>query len=113
MKTIIAGSRGLSSASEVWKAIDNCGWVPTTVVCGGARGADTFGAEWAIENNVPIEYHYPDWSKYGRRAGLLRNIEMASVSDALIAVWDGTSKGTGHMIDTARAKGLKIHVELF
>ena len=65
------------------------------------------------ENNIPIEYYYPNWTKFGRRAGLIRNVEMALVADALVAVWNGYSRGTGHMIDTARAKGLKIYVELY
>jgi hypothetical protein len=43
-------------------------------------------------------------------AGKRRNIEMAKYADALIAVWDGFSPGTGHMIQQARKHGLKLYV---
>jgi hypothetical protein len=34
----------------------------------------------------------------------------ASVADALIAFWDGKSRGTKNMIDTATKRGLKVAV---
>jgi hypothetical protein len=44
--------------------------------------------------------------------GYKRNVQMSKHSDALIAVMPpGGSKGTGHMIDIARAKGLKVFVK--
>jgi hypothetical protein len=46
----------------------------------------------------------------GKAAGYLRNEKMAEAVDALIAVWDGGSKGTKHMIYTAQKRGLTIHV---
>jgi hypothetical protein len=35
---------------------------------------------------------------------------MAEVSDALIAFWDGKSRGTKSMIEIARRKGLQVAV---
>ena len=35
---------------------------------------------------------------------------MADVSDALIAFWDGQSRGTKSMIDLAKRKGLQVAV---
>jgi hypothetical protein len=35
---------------------------------------------------------------------------MADNADALIAFWDGESKGTKNMIDNARRKGLAVRV---
>ena len=37
--------------------------------------------------------------------------EMAQQADALIAVWDGASKGTAHMIDLGRKYGLLINIQ--
>ena len=54
---------------------------------------------------------YPaDWERHGRAAGPIRNEEMAEVSDALIAFWDGKSRGTKSMIEIARRKGLQVAV---
>ena len=54
--------------------------------------------------------HPADWNRLGRAAGPIRNEEMAEVSDALIAFWDGKSRGTKSMIEIARRKGLQVAV---
>lgn len=46
MRTIIAGSRGLGDA-HVRAAMEACGWLPTAVISGKARGADEAGEKWA------------------------------------------------------------------
>lgn len=110
MKTIIGGSRDGISYEDVLKAIESCPWTPTEVVSGKARGVDTMGEQWANENNIPIKEFPANWKKYSKRAGYLRNEQMADYADALIAVWDGSSKGTRHMINIAEEKSLKIHI---
>lgn len=107
MKTIIAGSRGIESYAVVKEVIEDSGFEITEVVSGGARGVDKTGEQWAKKNNIPIKRFLPDW-RAGRQAGMLRNVEMGNYADALIAIWDGTSSGTKHMIDYATRKGLKI-----
>jgi hypothetical protein len=51
-----------------------------------------------------------DWDTFGKGAGFIRNTKMAEYSDALIAIWDGTSRGTAHMIRTAWRKGILVYV---
>lgn len=113
MRTIIAGSRSCTSYATVCNAADSAPWEITTIISGTAPGVDRMGELYAAESDIPLIRMPADWTRYGRGAGKIRNIEMALVADALVAVWDGYSKGTGHMIDTARAKGLKIHVVQF
>lgn len=109
MKVIIAGSRSITSYEAVRKAIAASSFEITEVVSGGARGVDRLGERWADENDIPITQFIPDWN-IGKQAGYLRNIEMADYADALIAVYDGASKGTQHMIDIATRKNLKVSV---
>ena len=71
------------------------------IISGCARGADTLGLRYASENTFDVEEYPADWDKYGKKAGYVRNVEMAENADALIAFWDGKSKGTKHMIDIA------------
>lgn len=111
MKTIIAGSRTAESYADLLKAIAVIAWVPTQVISGTARGADRLGERWALENNVPIRRFPADWNKHGKKAGYLRNAEMLKHADALIALWDGQSKGTAHMINIAREQGLTVFVQ--
>ena len=110
MKTIIAGSRTVTDMAVVEAACNSCPWRITKVVSGCARGVDTLGELWAVAHNVPIERHSADWDRHGKKAGYLRNIKMAECSESLIAVWDGESKGTSHMIVAAQRLGLKIHI---
>lgn len=110
MKTIIAGSSNINDREVLQAALNACEWVPTSVLCGCAPGADTLVEQWALENDLPI-YRFPaNWKKFGKRAGFLSNEEMADSADALIALWDGRSVGTRHMLDCARRKRLSIHV---
>ena len=49
-----------------------------------------------------------DWQKHGRKAGPLRNMEMAINADALVLVWDGKSAGSASMKREAERAGLLI-----
>jgi len=110
LRTIIAGSRSIADIEAVRAAMLSCPWRPTAVLSGAARGVDTLGEQWACEQGIPVERHPADWEGLGRRAGLARNESMAAMAEALVAVWDGQSTGTRHMIETARARGLRVHV---
>jgi hypothetical protein len=112
MRTIVAGSRDIYDLDLVFKIIDNVEWEPTTILSGTARGVDTDGELWAKKHKIPVEKYPAQWEKYGKKAGYLRNTIMAHKADALIAVWDGTSRGTKHMIDLAKKKNLKIHIHI-
>lgn len=80
------------------------------IVSGHASGADTMGERYAQEKGLPCELHPADWKTHGKAAGPIRNAEMAAVADALIAFWDGQSRGTANMINLARQKGLTVAV---
>ena len=110
MRTIIAGCRTATDFQDVQKAIEDSEFDISVVISGAARGADKLGEEWAARNNISIERYPANWDKYGRSAGPIRNGEMAKVADALIALWDGQSRGTKNMIETAEKKGLKVHI---
>ncbi len=112
MKVIIAGSRGVSSYEAIKAAVKESGFQVTEVVSGGARGVDTLGEKFALDNNIAIRRFPANWAQFGPRAGYMRNSEMAEYGEALIAVWDGQSPGTEMMIDLARLKRLPIHVKI-
>ena len=111
MRVIIAGVRSYDNYDNLLEAIKESMFEPiTSVICGGAAGVDSLGAKWAKENSIPVDYYLPDWSRYGRSAGPRRNSEMALNGDALIALWDYSSPGTGNMIKQAQEKGLKVFI---
>ena len=110
MKVIIAGSRKIEDQLTVATAIIESGFSITEIVSGGAKGVDSLAEQWAVNNDVQILVFKPEWGKYGRGAGPVRNAEMADYADALIAIWDGKSKGTKDMINKAEKAGLKLFV---
>lgn len=83
------------------------------IVSGTARGADTLGERYAQERGYAVEQYPADWQREGKAAGFIRNAQMASVADALIAFWDGQSRGTAHMIELARKHELQVRVVPF
>jgi len=111
MKTIIAGSRDLVDKDTVFSIIDLAPVFITQIISGGARGIDKLGAEFGYHKDIPVITFNADWDTYGKRAGYLRNVDMADNAEALIAIWDGKSKGTKHMIDIALDKGLLVYVK--
>ncbi len=111
MKVIVAGSRSINDYEFVKKTIQESGFKITEIVSGRAKGVDRLGEVYAKENNIPVKQFIVDWDKYGRSAGIKRNIEMGNYSDALIAIWDCKSKGTKHMIQYADKKCLKVFIK--
>ena len=83
------------------------------VVCGEARGADTLGRRYAEENGYQVLSFPANWDKYGKRAGYIRNAEMAENADALVVFWDGKSRGTKNMIELASNKGIPIRIRRY
>lgn len=69
------------------------------------------GELWAKKHGIPVAPFPADWNKFGKRAGAIRNADMAMYADALVAVWDGKSRGTRDMIKKAEALGLKFYVK--
>jgi hypothetical protein len=109
VRTIIAGSRHIDDYNAVVKAVEESGFNITTVISGGARGVDSLGERWAVENGIDIHQHFALWDKYGRAAGPIRNSEMVSDADSLILVWDGESRGSKDILDKAIKAGLKVY----
>ena len=89
------------------------------IVSGVARRADQLGEQYAKVAGYEVSKFSADWDRLGKRAGYVRNAEMAKYAMAdgnygvLIAFWDGKSKGTKHMIDLAKKSGLDVHIVRF
>lgn len=112
MKVIIAGSRNITDIENVEKAVERSGFHVTEVVSGMATGVDTLGEQYAANRGIRVHQMPAQWMLHGRSAGYKRNVEMSVYADALVAVWDGVSKGTQHMIGIMRKAGKPVHVYL-
>ena len=98
MKLIIAGSRTLEpSVKDIASYVSKYRIAITEIVSGTAHGVDTAGEYYAEAADQPVKRFYPDWDKYGRAAGPIRNKQMAEYADALLLIWDGKSRGSAIM----------------
>lgn len=111
MKVIIAGGRTITDYTLVLSALGESEFTPTEIVSGMAPGVDTLAIQYALENNLPLKEFHANWNKYKRAAGPIRNKQMAEYADALVAIWDGESRGTKNMIEEATLRGLKVYVK--
>lgn len=79
----------------------------SSIISGGAKGADSLAEQYANLNNIDTIIFKPDWS-IGKGAAAIRNIKIVENSDIIIAFWDGVSKGTRMTIDMAASKNVKV-----
>jgi YspA, cpYpsA-related SLOG family len=107
---IIAGSRDIYDYAYLCACITSLDIQITKIISGGARGVDSLGERYARDNSIPLLIMRADWDRFGRSAGYKRNEQMAELGQVLIALWDGQSRGTMHMINIAKARGLTVHV---
>jgi len=120
-KVIVAGGRDFADYDLVQYKLDTllvdrlsvlttAGDIAVQVVSGTARGADKLGEHYARMNKLHVAQFPANWDLYGKSAGYRRNEEMAEYADALVAFWDGKSRGTMHMINLAKSAGLQVRV---
>lgn len=110
-KLIIAGGRDFGGVQSYRLLIEEADrMMPDEIISGCAKGADALGMAYAGLRGLKLHKRPADWAKHGKAAGPIRNAEMAEAGDALLAFWDGESKGTKNMIEVARRKGLEVKV---
>lgn len=121
MILVVAGSRHLDSYKELEQAIKDAPFLPrcvTEVVSGGCRGVDKVAEQWAKNNNKDLVVFHPNWGKHGRAAGPIRNLRMLTYSWErdkscfLLAIWDGKSRGTKNIIESAKRFKIDTHVHI-
>jgi hypothetical protein len=128
MKVIVAGSRGFYNfihqiknlPVEEARAVNTRhrdilysvlnkllkGKIGVTIISGAAAGADAAGEEYAFQNCLQLISKPADWDTHGKSAGYKRNAEMAEIATHCVIFWDGSSKGSKHMLDIAKSKKL-------
>lgn len=110
MRILVTGSRNWDHAGLIadhiaeWadKATD-----PVDIVHGACRGADLLAANVAQMIGFGDESHPANWSKYGKRAGFVRNAEMVALgADVCLAFIRDNSKGATMCADLAEKAGI-------
>ena len=112
MIVLVCGSRDWSDGNAIAERLDMLGR-GTTIIHGAARGADRMAGKLAQAFGYVVEEYPADWRGKGRRAGILRNLEMLDAKpDLVLAFQRNGSTGTQHTIDEARKRGIPVEVHL-
>ena len=101
IKLGVVGSRDFKHLDLVRLTIQQFG--PCVIISGGAIGVDSTAADEAKKLGYPAPIIFlPEWKKYGRAAGMIRNKLIVEASDGLVIFWDGHSKGTANTLATTK-----------
>jgi hypothetical protein len=122
-KLIIAGSRHLDTKAvkkvirEHWgKVCKQMGAKPDYIISGGAKGVDRAGELVAKKLTGREAIVFPaNWDLLGKSAGPSRNLDMVSVANGLLIIWDGKSRGSRHILGCMEIRKrpiFEIEVEL-
>jgi hypothetical protein len=115
MKLAIIGSRNFHNYKILKEEVDKLRkeYEINEIVSGGAIGADKLAEKYAKENNLKLTIFKPEWDKYGKAAGIIRNEGIWKYCDIGIAFWDGKSKGTQHSFQLSKKYNKFLKVVLF
>jgi hypothetical protein len=87
---------------------DHCRSDQVVLIVGGARGADKLAEAWAKANDYEVKLFEPDWNKYGKAAGPLRNIDMINEGFDFLVSFPG-GRGTIHMTTESLKAGRIVY----
>jgi hypothetical protein len=92
------------------------GWHPPATHLRGKPTEHEFPGGWAYLRHRPAEsaLHFPaDWSRHGKRAGALRNVEMLKARPNLVLAFHEdlpSSSGTKNMVEIATKAGVPVRL---
>ncbi|MBE6656568.1 MAG: hypothetical protein E7609_06875 [Ruminococcaceae bacterium] len=104
MKLLVVGSRSITDfdlSPYISAEVD-------TIISGGAGGVDTLAEKYADLHRLSKYIMRPRYDLYGRGAPLRRNEQMVDLADAVLIIWDGTSKGTNYTLKYSQKKNKKV-----
>lgn len=108
-RVLVCGSRHYRDRRRVYQvldaAVERLGL--TSILQGGARGADRLAFEWAGERGIPRETIKADWDGLGRAAGPIRNQKMVDEKPDIVIAFPG-GDGTKDLLARAEYAGIRV-----
>jgi len=105
-KVIISGSRDFNNFNQLVYYADKClknkKDCRIIIITSDSKGTDRLAEMYAFHRHYELVKVPTNWVRWHKAAAFKRNVEMAEKANALIAFWDGKSKGTSHLIEVMR-----------
>lgn len=109
MRVLVCGGRDYHDKARVFVVLDKLHAEVgiDRIIEGGAKGADTWAAQWGGSRGI-LETYHADWENHGSFAGPMRNTRMLNEGrpDLVIAFPGG--RGTANMVKQARKSGVQV-----
>ena len=109
MKVLVTGGRDFNDWRCVRDTLDEIvdNEPIDLIVHGGATGADSLAARWAMNTHTPQQVFKAQWATFGPAAGPVRNGQMVATKPDLVVAFPG-GRGTADCVRQAKAAGLKV-----
>jgi len=109
MRVLVCGGRDYADSGRLFLELDalRLSRGITVVISGCARGADTFGIEWAEVRGIEVARFPADWEKHRRAAGPIRNQQMLDEGKPDLVIAFPGGRGTADMVRRATAAGIE------
>lgn len=104
----VSGSRTFTDYAIFERYMDQwceCNGTPTQIVHGDALGTDKMADRYADEHAIEAVIYKPDWNRYGRAAGIIRNGTIVDRGTHLLAFCVNDSRGTMNAVTRSIAAG--------
>ncbi len=111
MKVAVVGSRNLGEGCYAL-LVENIPAGCSEIISGGAQGIDALAERYAGEEDLKLTVLSPEYETYQKSAPLVRNALIVEQADYVLALWDGTSKGTLNIIMTCLKQHKPIRLML-
>ena len=110
MILLVAGGRNYDDRQAVYAALDSLHSQTPIIrlVHGGCTGADALAASWAFHNRIDCKAFPAFWSKHGRAAGPIRNLQMIREAHPTQALLFPGHHGTADMARQLQKHGIPI-----
>lgn len=111
MRVLVCGGRDFADMGLFSRAmieVGNSRGPITSIIAGGARGADTMAKHLAHAWNVPFRMFKADWAAHGKAAGPIRNQRMIDEGKPDLVVAFPGGRGTADMVRRARQSGVPV-----
>ena len=100
----IGGTRSFNNYALVYWFLKKILPPNAIILSGHAAGPDTIAETYGYLNNHVVEIYEADWERFGKSAGMVRNVEVSKIATHAICFWDGVSSGTKNMIELCQRK---------
>ena len=97
----IIGGRHFNDRDLMWKTLIPLVPSISKIITGCAKGADELAIRFARDFQIDYEVYVAEWDVHPFAAGPIRNQRLINQCDAVVAFWDGKSKGTKNSIEIA------------